>query len=236
MDLLARLRQAARRHWPALAATAAGLLLYASLALLEPALGTGLEASVLLEEGLKCALLAAFAAMFMAAGRGAALSRGGSEKGLGLPPSVRGLSWGLVAIAVFATAENLAYFAAFPGRGILLRLSWSEPVHLVSGLAEASALWQLLGPGRKKPTPPRPARATAGRLARALAFLGLALAWHLGFNLLADGPIPRLAAGAGPAWRAALVGAALANLAAIIALAYNFAHRVIVGGFLYGQD
>jgi hypothetical protein len=230
---------------PAIAAVASGLLLYFLLAGLETALGSGLLASVGLEELCKCLLALAFALSFSAADR-SGLARGAKSKAkakrsLGLPPEVKGLSWALVAVAIFATAENLAYFAAFPGQGILLRLIWSEPVHLVSALAEASAIYLLLsllprGQATRAGAGPGKAGRLAGQALTALALLAFALAWHLGFNLVADGPLPALAADAGPAWRATLTFAALANLAALAALAYHFAHRVIVGGFLYGPD
>lgn len=212
----------------ALAALAAGILLYFASARVEVEASLGLAGSVLLEEALKTGVILGFA--ILSGRRAAAPPVPARKAGIGLPEEAQGLAWGIAAIVAFATAENLAYFAAFPGRGILLRLLWSEPVHLVAGLAEAEAVWLFL----------RVARAKAGPAAAlgCACLLASALLWHLGFNALADGPLPALErAGdeAGLAWRSAIAGAFLANLAAIAALGYRFIHRVIVGGFLYGS-
>lgn len=234
----ARLPESAIRAFDAAIALGAGLLLYFLVAWLERAMGTELAAAVFLEEAGKSALLLGFATL-------APRVRPRERKPLpNLPRSVEGLVWGLAAIVVFATAENLAYFVAFPGNGIFLRLVWSEPVHLVSALAEAEAIWCFLLAGRGsggrdgREAAPRQ-RARLGPVAMALCLLAIAVAWHLAFNLAANGPIQALEGSgdeAGLAWRSAILAALFANLAALAALGYHFAHRVIVGGFLYGPE
>lgn len=241
-----RLASGATRIRNAAVALGAGLLLYFLVAWLERAMGTDLAAAVFLEEAGKFVLLLAFAIL------GPKVCPRRKKPGPGLPQSVEGLVWGLASIVVFATAENLAYFAAFPGSGIFLRLSWSEPVHLVSALAEAAAVWYLLrtgagsrgrtgreaGASRAENAASRPG-AFLGMAAKALLLLAFAVAWHLAFNLAANGPIQALESSAdeaGLAWRSAILAAFLANLAALAALGYHFAHRVIVGGFLYGPE
>ena len=230
----------------AAAALGAGLLLYFLVAWLERALGTDLAAAVFLEEACKFLLLLGFA--FLAPKVGPRRRKAVPS----LPLPVEGLIWGLAAIVVFATAENIAYFAAFPGSGIFLRLVWSEPVHLVSALAEAEAAWLLVrmgqgrggkvgreaAVGRTEGAAPRPP-AFLALAARAASLLAMAAAWHLVFNLAANGPIQALEGSgdeAGLAWRSAILAALFANLAALAALGYHFAHRVIVGGFLYGPE
>ncbi len=198
-----------RRILAALAVAAIGLGSWLVLAWLETALGGGLVLSACLEEAMKVLVL------------GLALVLGRSQ-GQGQAPG-RALLLGLMAIGVFAAAENLAYLLAFRSPDILERLLWSEPIHLVTGLAWALA---LAGPGRGKDRIP----------ARLLGFLGLgalALSWHLGFNLLAAGPRP------GPGKEGhglALALAGLCNGPAIIILGKYFAQRVLIGGFLYGED
>ncbi len=194
-----------RRILAALAVAAAGLGSWLALAWLEAALGGGLVLSACLEEAMKVLVL------------GLALVLGRS-RGPG-----RALLLGLMAIGVFAAAENLAYLLAFRSPDILERLLWSEPVHLVTGLAWALALAGL-------------ARGQDRIPARLLGFLGLgalALSWHLGFNLLAAGPLP------GPGREGhglALALAGLCNGLAIIILGRYFVQRAIIGGFLYGED
>jgi hypothetical protein len=239
----------ARRAAPYAAVLLSGGLLYAAAALIEEASGSGLALSVLVEEGGKLLLLLLFAL--------AAHSRG---RGLGMA-----LSRGLAAIAVFAAVENLAFFAAFPGGDILARLLWAEPVHLVSGLAEAIAVSALAlswrgrrraglaaglaaDPGRavRSAHPGRAAHETGLRRlgAREAAEIGcglsLALGWHYALNLLAGGGT--LGQGTlGQARAAAQGGAPLvlvaaANALALGALGYYFAQRVIIGGFLNGKE
>ena len=233
-------------------ALGAGLLLYFLVAWLERAMGTDLAAAVFLEEACKFLLLLGFAVL------APRVCPRRKKPCPSLPQAVEGLIWGLAAIVVFATTENLAYFAAFPGNGIFLRLFWSEPVHLVSALAEAGAIWHLMrmgrgsggsggsggtagrkaGASRAEDAASRPG-ASMDMVARALCLLAIAVAWHLAFNLAADGPIQALEKSgdeAGLAWRSAILAAFLANLAALAALGYHFAHRVIVGGFLYGPE
>lgn len=183
-------------------AASGGILAWLGLSALEPALAGGLAANVILEEAAKILVL------------GAAIIIGRNG------PRARALLLGLVSIAVFSAAENLAYFLAFGSPDVLSRLLWSQPVHLVSGLAWALALFSLLdGPS------PR-------RLLPALAFGLLALAWHLGFNLLASGPLPQAGR---PGHGAAMAAAGLANLLGLSALGRYFAQRVVIGGLLYGK-
>lgn len=125
----------------------------------------------------------------------------------------RGLSLGLVAVSVFVLIENLAYFAAFPEAGILGRLLWSTPGHLVAALLEALGLLALL-------------RRERFGLLRAGAALALAGAWHTGLNLLASGPL------AGSHF---LAGSAVALLATLTLL-FLFLGQAYLGGFLHGAD
>ncbi len=125
----------------------------------------------------------------------------------------RGLSLGLVAVSVFVLIENLAYFAAFPEAGILSRLLWSTPGHLVAALLEALGLLALLRRERFGPL-------------RAGAALVLAGAWHTGLNLLASGPL------AGSQF---LVGSLVA-LIAFVSLLFLFLGQAYIGGFLHGAD
>lgn len=242
----AMLTEKASRILNVAAALGSGILLYVLVAWLEQVMGTDLAAAVFLEESCKLGLLIGFAVL------GPKLCPRKRKPAPSLPAAVEGLIWGLAAIVVFATTENLAYFAAFPGNGIFLRLTWSEPVHLVSALAEAEAVWLFLGICRrrtskkgKKPVNAQAPMAMASaspapaRIAGMLCFLAIAVAWHLVFNLAADGPIQALEKygdEAGLAWRSAILGSLIANLAALAALGYHFAHRVIVGGFLYGSE
>jgi len=224
------------------AALASGILLYFLVAGLEHAAGTDLAGSVLVEEACKLALLSGFALLGSKLCPRMTRKKGPAPE---LPAAVEGLIWGLAAIVVFAATENLAYLVAFPGNGIFLRLAWSEPVHLVSALAEAEAIWLIVKIGKaitgQAPAPEAMAGKPPifGMVAGMTGFLALAVAWHLVFNLAADGPIQALEHSgdeAGLAWRSAILGALIANLAAMAALAYHFAHRVIVGGFLYGAE
>lgn len=198
-----------RRILVALAVLGAGLGSWLVLASLEPALGLGLVLSACLEEAMKVLMLGTALVLGRAFGPG---------QGPGKP-----LLLGLMAIGVFAAAENLAYFLAFRSPDILERLLWSEPIHLVTGLAWALAL--ALATRRRD-----------GPRARLLAILGLgalALAWHIAFNLLASGPLP------GPGREGhglALALAGLGNGLAIMILGRYFVQRVIIGGFLYGKD
>ena len=109
-----------------------GLLLYGGAVGSETVLGTNLSGSALLEELGKALLLLAFG--WCGTARAGHLSRQGRARARGL---ARGLSLGLVAIGVFAGIENLAYLLAFREAGVLARLFWSLPVHLVAGLLEA---------------------------------------------------------------------------------------------------
>jgi len=220
-------------------AAASGLLLYLAILALE-GLGDLLlpldapEAArralfALVEEGAKLCLLLAFGLSFAAAGprRSGGAARGGKARG----GAARGLSLGMAAIAVFAAAENLAYFAAFPGWGAAGRLLWSEPVHLVSALALSLGLFPLVS-GRGGP-----AGRSAARAAPAIAGgFALAYAWHLAANLAASGLLlPRAAEAPGGAARLLAAGSIL-NAAALWALVRLYLHKAVIGGFLYGKE
>ena len=132
----------------------------------------------------------------------------------------RGLSLGLVAVAVFAGAENLAYLIAFQEAGVLARLLWSLPVHLVAALAEALGVLLLF---RWRGSGPAEAR---GRLP------------------LVGEPVPglRLAPGRQPArlritspLRPSRLGVVIANLLFLVLL-LQFLRQAYLGGFLHGAD
>jgi hypothetical protein len=128
--------------------------------------------------------------------------------------TARGLSLGLAAVAVFVIAENLAYFSAFPEAGILKRLLWSMPGHLVAALLEALGALGLL---RR--------RDRWGGLLAGLS-LGLAISWHGALNLLASGTLTLQVFAA---------VALLANLL-LLGLLHLFLDRAYLGGFLHGAD
>jgi hypothetical protein len=136
----------------------------------------------------------------------------------------RGLSLGLVAIVIFAGAEDLLYLHAFPEAGVLARLAWSLPVHLVAGLLEALGTVSLFR---------HPAGAIAIRRVRTwvglffwVGSLGLAAAWHLAANQLASGPLP---------FPLYLAGAVTAFLL-LVALLSAFFRQAYLGGFLHGAE
>lgn len=194
----------------ALSVVALGGGLYALFAIAEGMGGLGLVASALLEECGKFALLVGLAATAARKRNHAAIAKANGDA----------LCLGLVAIGLFATIENLAYFLAFPARDILARLLWSEPVHLVCGFFEAAAAGVLATAARRR----EKASSWLRPCLEAVSCIAFALAWHLGFNLLAA------ADPTGPA----VAAAGLANLAALLAGGRYFAQRVLVGGFLYG--
>lgn len=134
--------------------------------------------------------------------------------GMGL---ARGLSLGLVAVCSFAAAENLAYLLAFPEGGVLARLFWSLPIHLVSALLEAlGALLWLRGPHR---------RPWVGPLAWVVS-LAAAVGFHLGANHLASSALP---------FSLFLSGVIVAN-ALFVALLAVYLRQAYLGGFLHGAD
>jgi hypothetical protein len=209
-------------------ALAAGLLLYLGAAVLEHGLGLEGASAVCAEEALKTCIIVIGSILG---------SRIGPRRGAGLMAGKGarcGLLWGLAAIAAFAAIENLAYFLAFPGGGIFLRLLWAEPVHIVTGLAEASAVGmatQLRGAAvRRGPSARRGARGRPAALGfTAALLLAAAFSWHLAFNLAAGGDAG-IAAKPGP-----MALAVAANAVALIAFGRLFARRILIGGFLYGQ-
>lgn len=163
----------------------------------------GSAAPVFVEEG--CKFLAALA--FMRGSRGLSALRRRLDDGNSFDPEP-GLRWpglALATVVVFATAENLSYYIAFPGAGILWRLFWSLPIHLVGAMAVILGL-------------------VAGRISRILAALLFALSWHLAANAIAA---------AGPS-TATLAAGSLANLLAIAALTRAWLQSVIVEGTLHG--
>ena len=158
----------------------AGLALYGAAAGIEIALGANHNVSALLEELEKSVLIMLFGWLGIRA-RAASWEHSPAKQARSLAlGAARGLSLGLVAVTVFAGAENLGYLIAFPESGVLTRLLWSLPVHLVAALTEALGalcLFHWLG--------------GTGKLKRRLAGLPiwigtmvLAMAWHLAANLL----------------------------------------------------
>jgi hypothetical protein len=193
----------------AVLAALAGLLLYAAAAGLETVLDAGPTLSAILEELGKTMLLLVFGW----SGRVGASVR---QRVLGL---ARGLSLGLVAVTVFAAAENMAYLLAFQEAGVLARLLWSLPVHLVAALAEAWGVLILLR-GRETSR-----RAILGTLCW-FAGLCFACAWHIGANALAS---VHLAASTFAG------GVALAILLFLVLMS-QFLKQAYLGGFLHGAD
>ena len=194
-----------------------GLLLYGGAVGSETVLGTNLSGSALLEELGKALLLLTFGWCGIA--RAGHCSRQGRARALGL---ARGLSLGLVAIGVFAGIENLAYLLAFREAGVLARLFWSLPVHLVAGLLEALGVVFLFRglAGERRP------RARVGGVSLWLSSLCLAFAWHRGANLLISAEL---------APSAFLGGIVLANLLFLFLMA-QFLKQAYLGGFLHGAD
>lgn len=195
----------------------AGCLLFGAAASVERGLGLGPKGSACLEELGKSVLLLAFGWF----SQGAFLERNPLRqarfRALGC---ARGLSLGLVAVTVFAGAENLAYLIAFPEFGVLGRLLWSLPVHLVAALVEALSLLFLLR-GWSLETGPRWRLAGC---ACAVGGLGLASAWHATANVLVSEPlVPGVFTG----------GVAISLLLFLVLLS-QFHRRAYLGGFLHG--
>lgn len=193
----------------------AGLFLYGAAAGVEAGLGAGPAVSAVLEEFGKMVLLLGFGWRGWGSTREGRLPRQIRARILGL---ARGLSLGLVAVAVFAGAENLAYLVAFQEAGVLARLFWSLPVHLVAGLLEALGVIRVFR-GLER------AQGLVG-VSLALASLGLACAWHLGANLLL---LEHLSSAT------FLGGVVVANLLFLVLL-WQFLKQAYLGGFLYGAD
>jgi len=206
----------------AAAATLLAALLYATFALVESSAGLGLLGSVILEEGGKFLLLAVLAS--------AAARRDGRTA---IGPA---LCFGLATIAVFAAIENLAYFLAFPSSDILARLLWSEPVHLVAGLAEAFAASALADlPGLIRRSGRRDGRAIAENLATIALAAAFAPGWHFGFNLIADKAPTALFESGSPTFLALVLAVGM-NATAFFMLLRYFTQRVFVGGYLHGSS
>jgi hypothetical protein len=200
-------------------AVTAGLLLYAVAAGLETVLRTGLWSSTLLEELGKAVVLLVFGGTWRNTARAGRTVRQARSRALGL---ARGLSLGLVAIAVFAGAENMAYFLAFREAGVLARLFWSLPVHLVAGLVEALGTVLLFRCLERKPG----FRARLGGMSLWFSSLCLACAWHGGANGLVSGHL---------ASSTFLGGIVIANLLFLVLLS-QFLKQAYLGGFLHGAD
>ncbi len=132
------------------------------------------------------------------AGAGSSGPRGGEKRWPGLA---------LAAVVVFATAENLSYFVAFPGADMLIRLSWSLPVHLVGAMALILALEN-------------------GRAGRMVLAMLLAVGWHLAANAIAS---------TGPAVAVLAAGSA-ASLLLIAALSRVWLKQLIIEGTVHGKS
>lgn len=192
-------------------AGAGGVALFGVASGLERGFGLGPVSGAWVEEVGKAVLLLGFgAAGVRRAVKPGAPRRAGRVRSLG---AARGLSLGLVAVAVFVLIENLAYFAAFPEAGILSRLLWSTPGHLAAALLEALGALALL-------------RGSRFGVVKAVTVFALAGAWHAGLNLLASGAL------AGPHFLAG----ALAALLAALSLLFLFLGQAYLGGFLHGAD
>jgi hypothetical protein len=203
-------------------AIAAGLVLYGAMAGIELALQADPRISAILEE-LGKALLLLVSGWRGGLGRRAILERNPVRltRWLALG-TARGLSLGLVAVAVFIGAENLGYLIAFPESGVLARLLWSLPVHLVAALAEALGALFLLRQLAVK-------GAIRNRLAGLSAWTGalvLAMAWHLTANLLVSHHLEP--------WTFT-AGMVIANLLFLVLL-LQFLKQAYLGGFLHGAD
>jgi hypothetical protein len=207
-----RVRAIPRPAVEALLVLVGGLSLYGAASGLEIALGTGPVGGALLEETGK-ALVILVAGWL--GGRKAVSERHPRRQiratNLGI---ARGLSLGLSAVAMFVLAENMAYFSVFPEAGILKRLLWSMPGHLVAALLEAlGSLWLLRRCDWR------------GALLAGMSLV-LAVLWHVAMNLLATGPLTALVF---------TTGALLApSLFLILLLLYL--DRAYLGGFLHGAD
>jgi hypothetical protein len=205
-----------------LVAMGAGLGLFGLMAALEIHFKTGLLASALLEESGKALLILVFGWLGMRVRTGSAQSEASParrKRALFLG-AAHGLSLGLLATAVFIGAENLDYLIAFPEAGVLERLLWSAPVHLVAALTEALGSIVLL-----RSLEMRGWR----RLARLALWLGtflLAWGWHAGANQLVSRELSPTVLGA---------GIVIANVFFLVLLA-RFLRHAYVGGFLYGAD
>jgi len=199
------------------AAVLAGFLLYGLAAGIEAFAGTGPLVAATVEELGKASLLLGFCWQGWKGGPERNPRREARGRLLRL---ARRLSLGLVAVAVFVGVENLAYLAAFPEAGVLARLLWSLPVHLVAALVEALGfllVFRRLAGGR------RPGLAGA---ALGSGGLVLAWAWHLGANLLVSGRLTP---------KVFTAGVVIANLLFLV-LMMQFLRKAYLGGFLHGAD
>ena len=197
----------------------AGLLLYGVMAGIESGLGMDLTVAAILEELGKAMVVLGFGWYGRRAAHEGPLPRLAQRRALGL---ARGLSLGLVAVAVFAGAENMAFLVAFREAGILARLLWSLPVHLVAALLEALGVVFLF----------RGMEGRANFRARLVGVflwsssLCLAGVWHRGANALVS---VRLASSTFAA------GVVIANLLFLVLLS-QFLKQAYIGGFLHGAE
>ena len=200
-------------------AVVAGLLLYAAATGVETFLTAGPMVSAILEELGKMLLLVGFGWSGRSAARERHPLRQARARALG---AARGLSLGLVAVVAFAGAENLGYLIAFQEAGILARLLWSLPVHLVAALSEALGVLFLLRCLEGK----RDFRPRLVGISAWFAGTGLAMAWHVGANILVSNSLtPSVFAG----------GVVLANLLFLVFMLL-FLRQAYIGGFLHGAD
>ncbi len=204
----------------------AGAALFAAAAAIERLLGTSPAVSAVLEESLKTiSILSIGYFAYRASMRRPDAPGTGRERRARLA-AARGISLGLASTLAFAGIENLAYLFAFPEAGILARLAWSLPVHLVAALLEAlGALASLtalaaFAAGRRSRLR---ALASGGAL---VALVAAGSAWHAAANVLVDSGIA--------SWT--YVGGATASLALAQVLVRVVTRRAYNGGFLHGTE
>lgn len=216
-----------RRPWPrslqeGALAVAAGLALYGASAGIESATGVAPVMGAVVEETAKAALLLLAGWLGRHHPRACHPPQRPRARALGM---ARGLSLGLVAITVFIGMENLVYCSAYPEAGILVRLLWSLPVHLVAALAEALGTLALLKQLDTRSPDRRWVRTLRGPGVW-IGSLACATAWHGGANLLVSDRL---------AWPIFLAGASLATLLCLVLLS-RFLTQAYLGGFLHGAD
>ena len=199
-------------------ALALGVSLFELAAFVERRTGMGALPSAFLEEAGKAALILGFGLFGLRSER---------ARRAALLSGARGLCLGLVGVAIFVAAENLAYFLAFPEASVLERLVWTLPVHIVAALLEAIGALVLL---RALAPLPKGRKVEPGELALGIVAFGLALlgaaAWHWAANLLVL---------AGLSTRNLVLGALTGSGLAVL-LFTLLLRRAFIGGFLDGTD
>jgi hypothetical protein len=268
MSLAARSRMKAFRSGPTIGALrsraldgaavlAGACALYALSASVERIIDASPIGAALIEEAVKALVVIVLGRL----GLGRALRGAMEERGVkrlartARLGSARGLSRGLAAVALFAAAENVAYFAAAAETGVFARLLWSTPVHLASALAQTIGVVPLLflaagrlarsslasreegretagGPVREPQSDARVEAGTGSGPRRLAAFLAppagiaAACAWHAAANAIASGKPGPLLLAAGSA----------ASIAATLALGRAFLAKAYIGGFIHGSQ